>query len=180
MAWHHQPTLGIAEYARFDTSVRGWLLFYSLSAFVTNYSFWSATARAYYPIVLTSRHAVTRGVPHGGHSVTLQLPIRRARLMPVTSITKLYGSIPAVWRSFRHLVLPILLAAPPPSSTYPHGGSLPPRHLVFQPRPVFLRHYGGCLLCHRLPPYLRAILLFTFQPRLPQALPLIPFTSLAA
>ena len=36
------------------------------------------------------------------------------------------------WRiaDIRHLVLPIL-AAPPPSSTYPHGGSLPPRHLVF-------------------------------------------------
>ena len=43
----------------------------------------------------------------------------------------------------RHLVLPILKAAPPPfsSTTYPHGG-LPPRHLVFTfiPRQVFLRH----------------------------------------
>ena len=41
------------------------------------------------------------------------------------------------------LVLPILLAAPPPYSTYPHGGSLPPRHLVFHfpTRPVFLRQF---------------------------------------
>ena len=49
--------------------------------------------------------------------------------LPVTSITKLYGYIPGVV-DIRHLVLPIL-AAPPPSSTYPHGGSIPPRHLVF-------------------------------------------------
>jgi len=37
------------------------------------------------------------------------------------------------WRiaDIRHLVLPIHLAAAPPRSTYPHGGSLPQRHLVF-------------------------------------------------
>ena len=56
------------------------------------------------------------------------LPKRRARFMPVTSTNKLHGSIPGVWQSFhiRHLVLPILLAAPPPTSstTYPHGGCL--------------------------------------------------------
>ena len=40
--------------------------------------------------------------------------------MPITSITKLYGSF-----HIRHLVIPILLATPSPSSsTYPHGGSL--------------------------------------------------------
>jgi len=51
------------------------------------------------------------------------------------------------WRSLQlsHLVLLILLAVlPPSSSTYPHGGRLPPRHLVFQPLPVFLRHSHLC------------------------------------
>jgi hypothetical protein len=59
--------------------------------------------------------------------------------LPVTSITKFHG---ATWRSFRHLDLGFLLAAPPPSTTYPHGGSLPPRHLffTFKPLRVFLRH----------------------------------------
>ena len=66
--------------------VREW--FYSLSAFVANS-----------PIRLKSCHAVTRVVPSGGHSVTLQ--------MPFTSITKHYGSIPPVW----HLVLQNLTAS---------------------------------------------------------------------
>ena len=50
-----------------------------------------------------------------------------------------------------HLLLPILRAE----------SHQPPRHLVFQPRPVFLRHYHGC----HLPPHQHV-----FQPSLPQAL----------
>jgi hypothetical protein len=70
-----------------------------------------------------------------------------------------------VYQSFhiRHLFLPILTAAPTPSSsTYPHVGGLhchqPPRHIffTFQPRPPYYSSttypHGGSLHCPKRPP----------------------------
>ena len=116
------------------------------------------------PFILTT--AETLGYVYVGHSVT--------------SITKLRVH---TWRSFhiRHLVLAILLAAPPPS-TCPHGGSLhchkrplPPRHLVFHfpttsglPQALPLSHLStSAPSCFSLPT----------PSGLPQALPLLKFTN---
>jgi len=113
-----------------------------------------------------------------------------------TSITKLYGSIPGVWRSFhiRHLVLPILVAAPPPfSTTYPHGGSQCVHTWCMEVLPLppscSTNPRGGTsaifyyLSSRRQPttatnvPYLYAICFhFPTTSDLPQALPLIQFT----
>jgi len=117
MAWHHylQPTLDITAYTRLGTPAR-----------VSNYPFRSGRSACLTTDTSYITSCGNQGCPrdHGGSHFFYD--------PQGTSITKFYGSIPCVWRSYhiRHLVLPIFHSVPPPSSstTYPHGGNqlLPP------------------------------------------------------
>jgi hypothetical protein len=106
------------------------------------------------------------------HSVTTPLPLSKRRPTGHIRYTKLH---------IRHLVLPILTAAPPPSSYITSWVGTPAaiffyylslrRHraiLLFQPRHGFLRH---SLLAILLPPR-HLVFHFPTTSGLPQALPL--------
>ena len=117
------------------------------------------------------RHAPTTPLP---------LPKRRAQFMQVTALHPLPKSTGPYLAVLPHppSCSTILTAAPPPSSTYPHGGNLPPRHLVFHfpttsrlPQALPLMHHCYTETNVPLPPR-HLVFHFPTTSSLPQALPL--------